>query len=143
MIRLSTKGKYGTRLMFQLALNYGKGSMLLKNIAENEDLSVRYLEHLIPPLKTARLIHSKRGANGGYELAKSPEDINLKDIIRVLEGPFYPSECVESPGICDRSAFCITRDVWSKLEESISSTLAGFSLQDLVNKYRNTQSEEH
>jgi len=135
MIRISTKGKYGTRLMVQLAMNYGNGPMLLKDIAEKENLSVRYLEHLIPPLKSARLIHSIRGAHGGYTLAKAPAEITLKDIIRVLEGPLSPSECVESPGVCDRSGFCITRDIWAELEKTISATLAMYTLEDLVQKY--------
>jgi Rrf2 family protein len=142
MLRISTKGKYGARLMFQLALNYGNGPMLLKEIAEKETLSVRYLEHLVPPLKAARLIYATRGARGGYSLAKAPTDITLKDIIRVLEGHLYPSECVETPEVCSRSRFCITRDIWTKLEETISTTLAGFTLQDLVDKYYNKTHHE-
>lgn len=135
MIRISTKGKYGTRLMVQLAVNYGNGPMLLKDIAKKENLSVRYLEHLIPPLKSARLIHSTRGAHGGYTLAKAPSEITLKDVIRILEGPLSPSVCVESPEICDRSGFCITRDIWAELEKTISATLAMYTLADLVQKY--------
>jgi len=142
MIRLSTKGKYGARLMFQLALNYGNGPMFLKDIAEQEELSVRYLEHLVTPLKTARLIFAIRGAKGGYSLAKNPGEITLKEIIQVLEGPFYPSECVQSPGICTRSTFCITRDIWVELEQTISTTLANHTLMDLVNKYRNNSHEK-
>jgi len=138
MIRISTKGKYGARLMVQLAINYGNGPMLLKDIAEKENLSVRYLEHLIPPLKSARLIHSIRGARGGYTLAKTPVEITLKDIIRALEGPLSPSECVESPEVCDRSGFCITRDIWVELEKTISATLAMHTLADLVQKYLST-----
>lgn len=138
MIRISTKGKYGTRLMVQLAMNYGKGPMLLKDIANKENLSVRYLEHLIPPLKSAHLVHSIRGAHGGYKLTKPPSDITLKDIIRILEGPLSPSECVESPDVCDRSSFCVTRDIWAELERTISKTLAGHTLADLVKKYLST-----
>ncbi|HDP69154.1 MAG TPA: Rrf2 family transcriptional regulator [Candidatus Marinimicrobia bacterium] len=142
MIRLSTKGKYGARLMFQLALNYGNGPMLLKEIAAREDLSVRYLEHLVPPLRTARLILSMRGSKGGYSLAKKPQDITLKEIVRVLEGPFYPSECVEAPDICNRSSFCVTRNIWAELEQTISATLASHTLQDLVDEYRKAHTSE-
>lgn len=136
MIRLSTKGKYGTRLMFQLALNYGNGPMLLKDIAAREDLSVRYLEHLVSPLKTAGLIIATRGSKGGYALSKKPEDITVKEIIQILEGPLYPSECVEVPEICDRSDSCITRDVWVELEQTISATLARHTLRELVDNYK-------
>lgn len=128
--------------MFQLALNYGNGPMLLKDIAEQEDLSVRYLEHLVPPLKTAHLIYATRGARGGYSLAKNPREITLKDIIQVLEGSLYPSECVKSPEVCDRSRFCITRDVWAELEQTISATLASHTLMDLVNQYKNNSNSE-
>lgn len=132
MLRLSTKGRYGTRLMVQLALNRGDDPMLLKDIAERENLSLRYLEHLIPPLKTARLISSVRGAHGGYLLAKAPEDITVKQIIDALEGPLYPTECVSSPQICERSSECVTRKVWSELERTIAATLDRYTLQDLV-----------
>jgi Rrf2 family cysteine metabolism transcriptional repressor len=136
MIRISTKGKYGTRLMLQLALNYGNGPMMLKEIGLIENLSVRYLEHLVAPLKAARLIQAVRGAKGGYMLAKTPSEITLKEIIEVLEGPLSPSECVDLPAVCDRSDFCIAREVWTELEKTISDTLAGYSLATLVQKYQ-------
>ena len=87
MIRISTKGRYGTRLMLELALNYGNGTMLLKEVAQSQDISVGYLEQIIPNLKAAGLINSSRGAHGGYELARPPEEINLKEIVEALEGP--------------------------------------------------------
>jgi Rrf2 family cysteine metabolism transcriptional repressor len=136
MIRISTKGKYGTRLMLQLALNYGNGPMMLKEIGLKENLSVRYLEHLVAPLKAAQLIQAVRGAKGGYMLAKVPSAITLKEIIIVLEGPLSPSECVEFPEVCNRSDFCIARGVWAELEKTISDTLAGYSLATLVQEYQ-------
>jgi len=142
MIRISTKGKYGTRLMFQLALNYGNGPILLREIAKREDISVRYLEHLVPLLKSAHLINSTRGAKGGYSLAKDPKDITLKDIIQILEGPLYPSECVQIPSVCNRSSFCVSRNIWVELEQSISKTLNNYTLLDLVNQYRNNAQKE-
>ena len=85
MMRLSTKGRYGTRLMLDLALHYGEGLVFLKDIAKREEISVGYLEHLIPPLKSAGLIKSSRGAHGGYSLAKEPSEINLREIVQVFE----------------------------------------------------------
>jgi len=122
--------------MLQLALNYGNGPMMLKEIGLKEDLSVRYLEHLVTPLKAARLIQAVRGAKGGYVLAKAPSEITLKEIVRILEGTLSPSECVESPEVCDRADFCVTREVWAELEKTISETLAGYSLASLVQKYQ-------
>jgi Rrf2 family protein len=135
MWQLSTKGRYGTRLMFQLALNYGSGPMLLKNIAQKEDLSTKYLEHIVPLLKSANFINSTRGAHGGYALAKPPEEIDLKQLVSVLEGDIAPVDCVDSPNICDRSSHCVARDVWSILEDSINETLGNITLQDMVDKF--------
>mgnify|MGYP006293954811 FL=1 len=136
MWQLSTKGRYGTRLMFQLALNYGNGPMLLKNIAKKEDLSTKYLEHIVPLLKSANFINSTRGAHGGYSLAKPPEEIDLKQLVSVLEGDIAPVDCVDSPAMCDRSGRCVARDVWSILEDSINETLGGITLKDMVDKFK-------
>ena len=136
MWQLSTKGRYGTRLMFQLALNYGNGPMLLKNIAKKEDLSTKYLEHIIPLLKSANFINSTRGAHGGYSLAKPPEEIDLKQLVGVLEGDIAPVDCVDSPDICDRSDRCVAREVWSILEDSINETLGDITLKDMVDRYQ-------
>lgn len=135
MWQLSTKGRYGTRLMFQLALNYGNGPMLLKDIAKNEDLSTKYLEHIVPLLKSANFINSTRGAHGGYSLARAPEKIDLRTLVAVLEGDIAPVDCVDSPNICERSDSCVARDVWSVLEDKINETLEDINLRDMVEIY--------
>ena len=137
MIKLSTKGQYGTRFMVNLALHYNKGYVLLKNIARSEDISAGYLEQIIPPLKTAGLILSKRGIQGGYSLAKSPSQITIKDVIKVLEGPLSLVECVDTPSVCEKVNFCVTRDVWKKLGENISQTLESVTLEDMVKISKN------
>ncbi|MFH2137548.1 MAG: Rrf2 family transcriptional regulator [Candidatus Omnitrophota bacterium] len=136
MWKLSTKGRYGSRLMVELALNYGKGSMLLKDIAHQEDISEGYLEHIIPLLKAAGLIHSARGAHGGYVLARPPEAITLKEIVQALEGSLAPVECVDTPSVCTRTKCCVTRDVWTELKDSITKTLEKVSLKDMVVKQK-------
>ncbi|HMA61646.1 MAG TPA: Rrf2 family transcriptional regulator [bacterium] len=136
MWQLSTKGRYGTRLMFQLALNYGQGPMLLKDIAKNEDLSTKYLEHIVPLLKSANFINSTRGAHGGYALAKEPAEIDLRTLVAVLEGDIAPVDCVDSPDICERSDTCVARDVWSILEDRINETLEDITLQDMVDNFK-------
>ncbi len=135
MWQLSTKGRYGTRLMFQLALNYGKGPMLLKNIAKKENLSIKYLEHIVPLLKSANFINSTRGAKGGYRLAKAPQEINMRALVGVLEGDIAPVDCVDTPDLCDRSDCCIARDVWSLLEDRINQTLQAVNLRNMVDMY--------
>ncbi|MCD4669440.1 MAG: Rrf2 family transcriptional regulator [Actinomycetia bacterium] len=139
MIRLSTKGRYGTRAMLELALNYGSGSILLREIAKKQEISVRYLEQIIPGLKTANLVNSNRGARGGYYLAKPPEDITIKEIIDALEGPLKLVECVDDPDICERTDLCVTRDLWDEINRKIDELFASRTLQDLVEKHRNKQ----
>ena len=132
MMRLSTKGRYGTRLMLELALYYDRGSVLLKDIARRQQISPGYLEQLLPLLKAAGLINSNRGAHGGYRLAKAPSKITLKEIIRALEGSITPVECVDVPSVCGRVKFCVTRDIWKRLREKISETLSSITLSDIV-----------
>jgi len=114
MIKLSTKGRYGTRLMLNLALHYnaGKEAVVLKNISKEEDLSIRYLEQIIIPLKINKLVKSVRGAGGGYTLARDPSRITVCEIIEVLEGSCALVDCLEDPDICERIGECTTQVVW-------------------------------
>jgi Rrf2 family protein len=136
MIKLSTKGRYGTRLMIDLALHYGEGPVLLKDIAERQDISEKYLWQLIPPLKNAGLINSFRGAHGGYMLAKSPAEMTLKDIVTTLEGSLCLVECVDYPSLCKRAETCVARDVWQEVSQNILEVLESFTLEKLAEKQK-------
>jgi Rrf2 family protein len=136
-MKLSTRGRYGVRLMLELALRFGEGPVLLKDIAVRQAISEKYLWHLINPLKTMGLIKSIRGAHGGYVLAKDPAEINLRDILRILEGSLCLVDCVDNPGACDRSESCITRDIWSETSRNISRTLESVTLEKMVERQRN------
>jgi Rrf2 family protein len=135
-MKLSTKGRYGTRLMIDLALHYGEGPILLKEIAERQGISEKYLWQLIPPLKNAGLVNSTRGAHGGYTLTKPPADITLKEIVMTVEGSMCLVECVENPGVCQRADICISRDVWHEVSKKIMQTLESFTLQDMVEQQK-------
>lgn len=132
-MKISTKGHYGVQAMFDLAQHYGEGPISLKSIAERQDLSEHYLEQLIAVLRKAGLVKSVRGAQGGYILARDPADIKVGDIIRVLEGPIAPVECVndEDPEQCMKAEFCITRNVWEKVRNSIEEVLDTITLADM------------
>jgi len=132
MMRLSTKSRYGMRLMLDLALHYGKGNILLKDIAKRQEISLGYLEQLLPPLKAAGLVISGRGVHGGYALARPPSKTTLKDIVETMEGSLAPVRCVDNPAICHRANYCVTIDVWRELKEKISGTLGSITLQDLL-----------
>ncbi len=132
-MRLSTRGHYGLKAMFDLALNYGEHPIPLKSIAERQGISDNYLEQLISVLRKAGLVKSVRGAQGGYILAREPEHINVGEIIRSLEGPIAPVDCVSEvePSECDQSDFCITRTVWARVRDSIAEVLDSISLADM------------
>jgi len=136
MMRLSTKGRYGARLMLDLALHYGKGPVLLKNIAKSEEISRSYLDQIVPLLRAAKLINSGRGAHGGYTLARAPSEITLKEVIESLEGSLSPVECIDTPSVCQRNQLCVTRDIWKKLGEKMSGVLETLTLQDMVEEKR-------
>ena len=135
-MRLSTRARYGTRLMLELALNFDKGTIFLKDIAKKEEISQKYLSHLIIPLRANGLISSSRGAHGGYKLAKSPSQITLKEIVQTLEGGISFVECVKNPSICSRVSKCATRGIWEKLDEKISDELNSITLEDLMNSQK-------
>ncbi|HHX73343.1 MAG TPA: Rrf2 family transcriptional regulator [Firmicutes bacterium] len=143
-MKLSTKGRYGVRAMFELALQSGEGAIPLKNIAQREHISEKYLEHLFASLKKAGLINSVRGAQGGYRLARPAAEITLGDIIRVLEGPVAPTDCVidESSGEkCERSAECVMRNIWCRVRDGINGILDGITLEEIVEEQRKLQGE--
>lgn len=135
-MKLSTKGRYGVRLMLDLATHYGEGPVLLKEISKREDISEKYLWHLINPLKSAGLIHATRGVHGGYELAKVPDKISVKDILRIVEGPLCLVDCVEKPSTCERSSFCIARDLWGETSQALADSLEKTTLASLVERQK-------
>ena len=135
-MKITTRSRNGVRLMLDLAENYGKRQVLLKDVARNEDISEKYLSLIIIPLRTAGLVQSTRGARGGYSLAKPPSEITMKNIVDVLEGGTSLVDCVENSSSCSRSSTCASRDVWSIVSEQISLTLDSISLEDLLAKTR-------
>ena len=122
--------------MLDLALNQGEEPILLKDIAQRQQISLSYLEHLVTPLINGGLIHSTRGARGGVSLAKSPQEIKLSEVIELLEGSLAPVECVNNPELCSRSELCVTRDVWSELKKAMNGVLESTTLQDLVERHK-------
>jgi Rrf2 family protein len=131
-MRISTRTRYGMRAILELALAYKAGPLQIKVIAERQNISNKYLEQLIAIIKSAGLVRSIRGPHGGYVLAKSPEDIKLSEIFRVLEGPVFTVQCVENKEACASFADCITRRLWIEVNDAILNVLTNKTLQDLV-----------
>ncbi len=140
---LSTKGRYGLKMIFQLALSYEKGTMSLKDIANKLDLSDTYLEQLMSQLKKAGLVNSIRGAQGGYELSREPSLITVGEVIRPLEGSLAPSECVGGEETeCSKADYCATRLIWEKIMVGIDNVIDGITLQDMINDYDKLNEKE-
>lgn len=135
-MKLSTRTRYGVRLMLELAIKSNKGQIFLKDIAREEAISEKYLSLIIIPLRGAGLVSSTRGAHGGYTLAKPPSEITIKDIVDVLEGDTCLVDCIKNPSACQRSSRCASRDLWIKLSDRISQTLGSTTLEDLVRMSR-------
>ena len=134
MLKLSTKGRYGTRLMVNLARHQkeGREAVILKSVAEEEGISIRYLEQIIIPLKINKLVKSIRGAGGGYSLGRAPETIKLCDILQALEGSCSLVECVEDESVCDKVLLCGTHEIWKGATELLKNYFEGITLADVL-----------
>ncbi len=141
-MKLSTRTRYGTRALLELALRQGDGPVFLKDIAREQQISLPYLEHLIAPLIAGGIIRSTKGPKGGISLARKPRDIKLIEITQLLEGSVAPVECIDNPEACKRSEYCATRDVWSQLKEVMDGVLESTTLQDLVERQKSKGQKE-
>lgn len=143
-MKLSTRGRYGLKAMFDLALFFGEGPISLTSIAERQAISVNYLEQLIAPLRKAGFVKSVRGAQGGYMLAKDPTQITVGSILTTLEGPLAPTDCVVMDGnedFCDQSQYCVTKVIYEKIYESITSVVNSITLQHMIDDYDANQTQ--
>jgi len=138
-MKLSTKGRYGTRALLDVALHQDDSPVQLKVIAQRQQISLHYLEHIIAPLIAAGLLRSTRGAYGGISLGKPPQEIVLSEVIQVLEGSITPVECVDNPNVCSRADTCVTRDVWTDVKMAMAGVLESVTLQDLVERQKDKQ----
>jgi Rrf2 family transcriptional regulator, cysteine metabolism repressor len=130
-MKMSTKGRYGLRVMMELAENYGRGPISVDVIARNQDISGKYIHVLAMGLKSAGLVRTARGPSGGYELARKPSSITVLDVISALEGGSAPVECVSDPSFCHRSHRCAARDVWCDVASAVDNVLSGITLERL------------
>ncbi len=133
-MKLSTRSRYGTRLMLDMAQHYREGPIHLGDIAKRQNVSVKYLEQIIIPLKKAHYIESVRGSKGGHILTRPPEEITVKEIVAVLEEGTTLLECVADPTVCDRADICPTRLLWKETSEAMFGRLEAVTLADLVEK---------
>lgn len=137
-MKISSKGRYGLRILLELALVEGQ-LLTAREIAERQDISIKYTEQIVGILTRAGFIKSQRGSTGGYSLAMNSSEIIVGDVLRATEGSLTVSECIESPGNCDRQELCVTRKVWVKMQDAIENIVDNITLKDLVEDYYKSQ----
>jgi len=133
-MKLSTRSRYGTRLMLDMAQHYQDGPVQLGDIAKRQNVSVKYLEQIIIPLKKAHYIESVRGPKGGHSLTKPPGEITVGEIVALLEEGTSLVECTDNAGACERADMCPTRLIWKEASEAMFDRLQAITLADLVEK---------
>lgn len=141
-MKLSTRSRYGTRLLLDMAQHYNQGPIQLGEIAKRQNISVKYLEQIIIPLKKAHLIDSVRGPKGGHTLAKPPQEITVAEIVALLEEGVGLVECTEHAEVCGRAGTCPTRLIWREASRAMLDTLKSITLADLAEKADLAENQE-
>lgn len=133
MLRLSTRGEYGVRAIYEIAKNYHNAPMTIREIAERQNLSISYLEQILNRLRREGLIKSQRGPGGGYVLSREPEDITIGRILKALEGPVAIAQCLDPKKKgCSQIERCVSKPLWKSLGERVERFLETISLSDLL-----------
>jgi Rrf2 family protein len=138
-MKVTTKGRYGLRILLDVALNQERGAVPLGDISKRQKISRKYLWQVIHPLTAAGLLHVTRGTRGGYVLAKAPGAISLLDVVTILEGAVSVVGCLGAPETCERSSECIARLAWGEVDAELTKALRRITLKQLIRKYHDAQ----
>ncbi len=144
ILKISTKGRYALRMMLDLAENQNDGYVALKDIAERQDISKKYLEQIVPMLNKSGVLRTTRGFQGGYKLAKAPDKYTVGDILRITEGSLAPVACLDyEPNTCEKCETCPTLPMWQGLYKTITIYLDSITLQDIIDSDRARKTDEY
>ncbi len=141
-MQISTKTRYAVRALIELTYSYEKGPLQLREIAKRQNISEKYLEQIMHPLRTKGFVYSQKGSQGGYCLAKPPDSITVYDLVDTMEGTTSPVACVDKPQVCDRIDVCSTREVWSRLKDCVARELKSHTLEQLARKEAKMKSSQ-
>jgi Rrf2 family iron-sulfur cluster assembly transcriptional regulator len=133
-MKLSTRSRYGVRLMLDIALHADNGPVRLGDIAERQDVGIKYLEQILIPLKKANYVKSVRGSKGGHMLSKPPEEITVGEVVRLLEGGLGLTRCIRNPQECNRAGKCVTRILWMEATEAMRERLNAITFKELMDR---------
>lgn len=143
-MRLSTKGEYASRAMLELSLHHKERLLHIREISAAQDIPERFLEQILLMLKRAGYLRSKKGPNGGYYLAKAPSEINVAEVIRVMDGPLAPIDCVSvfAHEVCPREDYCGLKWLWKDVRDRVANLLENTTFEDLAEKTKNAKREK-
>ena len=134
-MKISTKGRYALRMLIDLASNSEDGFISLKDIAERQGISKKYLEQIVPMLNKSVILRTNRGNKGGYMLAKAPNELTVGDVLRSTEGNLAPVACLEyEPNNCPRKDECATLYIWEGLYKVVNDYLNNITIQDIIDR---------
>lgn len=134
-MKISTKGRYALRFMLDLAQHESDGYIALKDVAERQNISKKYLEQIVPLLNKSGVLRTTRGYQGGYMLAKNPDEYTVGDILRITEGSLAPVTCLDDePNRCEKADSCMTLGIWQGLYKVITDYLDSITLQEIIDK---------
>ena len=143
-MKLSTRGEYATRAILELSLHYKNSLLHIRDISAAQDIPSRFLEQILLSLKRNGYLRSKKGQNGGYYLAKPPAEINVAEVIRVMDGPLAPIDCVSVTAheFCPRENFCGLKSLWKEVRDNIAEILENTTFKDLAERTKNAKKEK-
>ncbi len=133
-MQFSTRSRYAVRALVELATSYGKGPVKLKDVSASQNISLKYLEQVMSPLRLNGYVKTVKGSQGGYLLARVPAEISILEIVQCVEGSLSVVDCVDNPEVCERMHLCATRNIWVGLKEAIHRELSNISLAELAEK---------
>jgi len=132
-LKISTRGRYALRLMIDIGMNDNDNPVRIKDIAQRQEISEKYLEQIVSVLNKAGYVRSSRGPQGGYRLARAPKDYTVGDILTLIEGSLAPVACLDTPvNECPREAFCPTLILWKKIDDAVHGVVDSITLEDLL-----------
>lgn len=142
-MKLSTKGEYASRAMLELALHYPGGPLHIRDISSAQDIPERFLEQILLALKRAGYLRSRKGPHGGYYLAHAPSDISVADVIRTMDGPLAPIDCVSVTAheYCPRENFCGLKWLWKEVRDCVAEILEGTTFEELAERTKKAKRE--
>lgn len=141
-MKISTKGRYGLRILLDLAIHDSGSPRLIRDIAQSQQISEKYISRLIIALRKGGMVRSIRGARGGFRLKKELKEITLLDVVEAMEGPLAIVDCVRAPAKCCRIESCPTRSIWNDINTGIRDNMRQVTLQDIIDNYKKLNAEQ-